>query len=310
MPEDTKGLKTGVLTASEFLAQARIAADENTTQYRYVLSRFDDGFLFYYFGNVDQVSHMMWRPMDPQHPAYDAATDLPFRNVVENLYVGLDKIVGETMATLNGNDLLVVMSDHGFASWRRAFNLNSWLRDNGYLAIRAGQPATSAGFFSNVDWSKTRAYALGLNGLYINLKGREANGAVEPADRDRLVAEIGAKLTATVDPSTGAPAITRVFRRESVYKLAGFEDIAPDMIVGYAKGTRSSDESALGGLAAEIFEDNTTPWTGDHCMDPEAVPGILLTSRPLGRGASTLQALPGAILGELGIAKFPAARGD
>ena len=110
-----------------------------------------------------------------------------------------------------------------------------------------------------MDWSKTRAYALGLNGLYINLKGREAHGAVEPADRDRLVAEIASKLVATTDPRTGARAVTRVFRREEVYRLAGFEDIAPDMIVGYAKGTRSSDESALGGLAAEIFEDNTTP---------------------------------------------------
>ena len=202
------------------------------------------------------------------------------------------------------------MSDHGFASWRRAFNLNSWLRENGYLVIRKGELATSPGFFSNVDWSKTRAYALGLNGLYINLKGREANGAVEPADRDHLVAEIADKLAGTIDPRTGAPAITRVFRREKVYKLAGFEDIAPDMIVGYAKGTRSSDESALGGLAAEIFEDNTTPWTGDHCMDPDAVPGVLLTSRPLGRDAPTLQALPGSILGELGITAFPAARGN
>jgi predicted AlkP superfamily phosphohydrolase/phosphomutase len=310
MPEDTKSLKTGVLDVPEFLAQARIASDENVRQYRYVLSRFDDGFLFYYFGNVDQVSHMMWRPMDPQHPAYDAATDSPFRNVVEDLYVGLDRIVGETIDRLSANDLLVVMSDHGFASWRRAFNLNSWLRDNGYLAVAEGQRPTSAGFFSNVDWSKTRAYALGLNGLYINLKGREKDGAVEPADRGRLVAEIASKLVATTDPRTGTQAITRVFRREEVYKLAGFEDIAPDMIVGYAKGTRSSDESALGGLAAEVFEDNTTPWTGDHCMDPAAVPGILLTSRPLRHGASTLQELPGSILGELGITEFPPARGN
>ena len=305
MPEDTKSLKTGVLSASEFLAQARIAGDENARQYRHVLGGFDDGFLFYYFGNVDQVSHMMWRPMDPQHPAYNAATDAPFRSVVEDLYVGLDGIVGETMKQLNARDLLVVMSDHGFASWRRAFNLNSWLRDAGYLAVREGQRPTSAGLFSNVDWAKTRAYALGLNGLYINLKGREANGAVEPADRDALVSEIAARLLSTTDPRTGAQAVTKVFRREEVYKVAGFEDIAPDMIVGYAKGTRSSDESALGGLAADVFEDNTTPWSGDHCMDPDTVPGILLTSRPLKQGASTLQGLPGSILEELGISEFP-----
>jgi predicted AlkP superfamily phosphohydrolase/phosphomutase len=309
MPEDTKSLKTGVLSAAEFLAQARIAGEENIRQYRHVLGGFDDGFLFYYFGNVDQVSHMMWRPMDPGHPAYNAATDAPFRFVVEDLYIGLDGIVGETMKRLSTGDLLVVMSDHGFASWRRAFNLNSWLRDAGYLVVRQGEPQTGTGFFANVDWSSTRAYALGLNGLYINVKGREANGAVEPKDRAALVAEIAAKLTAVTDPRTGARAVTRVFRREEVYRLAGFDDIAPDMIVGYAKGTRSSDDSALGGLAANVFEDNTTPWTGDHCMDPEAVPGILLTSRPLKLRATTLQALPGAILGELGIMGFPSAAG-
>jgi predicted AlkP superfamily phosphohydrolase/phosphomutase len=310
MPEETKSLKTGVLSTPEFLAQARIAGGEIIRQYRYVLGRFDDGFLFYYFGNVDQVSHMMWRAMDPQHPAYNAATDAPFRSVVEDLYVELDRIVGDTMSRLSGDDLLIVMSDHGFASWRRAFNLNTWLRDNGYLAVGEGQSQTSEGFFSNVDWSKSRAYALGLNGLYINLKGREPHGAVSAADRDRVVEEIASKLVATIDPQTGTRAITRVFRREQVYKLAGFEDIAPDMIVGYAKGTRSSDESALGGLAAEVFENNTTPWTGDHCMDPEAVPGVLFTSRRLARRASTLQELPGAILAELGISGFPQVRGN
>jgi len=243
--------------------------------------------------------------MDPGHPAYNAATDAPFRSVVEDLYIGLDGIVGETMKRLNGNDLLVVMSDHGFASWRRTFNLNTWLRDSGYLAVREGGPRTSAGFFTNVDWSRTRAYGLGLNGLYITVKGREANGVVEPRDRAALVAEIESKLAAVTDPRTGTKAVTRVFRREDVYTHSGFEDIAPDMIVGFAKGTRNSDESALGGLTTDVFEDNMSPWTGDHCMDPEAVPGILLTSRRLKRQVTTLQALPGAILGELGITGFP-----
>jgi predicted AlkP superfamily phosphohydrolase/phosphomutase len=308
MPEDTKSLKTGVLTVAEFLAQARIAADENARQYRYILSRFKDGFLFHYFGNVDQVSHMMWRPMDPGHPAYNAALDSPYRFVVEDLYAGLDRIVGETLEQLTATDLLIVMSDHGFASWRRAFNLNSWLRDNGYLAVRDAQTADSTDFFTNVDWRKTRAYGLGLNGLYINLKGREAFGVVEPAQRAALVSEIAGKLLGTTDPRTDARAVTKVSRREDAYKLEGFEDIAPDMIVGYAKGTRTSDESALGGLAAEVFEDNTTPWSGDHCMDPAAVPGILLTSKPLRRAAPTLQSLAGSILVELGITGFPAAR--
>ena len=266
---------------------------------------FDDGFLFYYFGNVDQVSHMMWRPMDPGHPAYNAATDAPFRHVVEDLYVGLDRIVGETLKRLGPNDLLVVMSDHGFASWRRAFNLNSLAAGQRIPRRARGRSRRRApGSSRNVDWSRTpRLRARAERAVHQRQRPR-ADGVVDPRDREALVAEIAAKLVATIDPRTGAPAITRVFRREEVYKLAGFEDIAPDMIVGYAKGTRSSDESALGGLAAEVFEDNTTPWTGDHCMDPDAVPGMLLTSRPLGAAAPTLQALAAAILAEFGILDF------
>lgn len=305
MPEDTKSLKTGVLTTSEFLQQARIAADETERQYRFVLDQFTDGFLFYYFGNVDQVSHMMWRPMDPQHPAYDPVVDPQYRFVVENLYAEMDAVVGRTLPRLRTDDLLVIMSDHGFASWRRAFNLNTWLRDNGYLTLRQGRRAGGAASFEDIDWSGTRAYGLGLNGLYINLRGRESSGIVDPGARDGLVREISDKLVATVDPRTGAPAVTRAFRREDVYRLTGNEDIAPDLVVGYAKGTRASDESALGGVPPEVIVDNRGAWTGDHCMDPDAVPGILLSTRPLRKPAANLRELAPALLAELGIDGFP-----
>ena len=305
MPEDTKGLKTGVLTDTEFLAQARLAADENRRQYRYVLDRFDDGLLFYYFGNVDQVSHMMWRARDPQHPAYNAVTDSPNATVVDELYRGLDAIVTDTLATLGPDDLLVVMSDHGFTSWRRAFHLNSWLRDNGYLMLVDPNRRDDPGFFGNVDWARTRAYAVGLNGLYVNLKGRERDGIVEPGTRESLAKEIAGKLLGTVDPATGSAAITRIYRREDVYHLTGNEDIAPDLVVGYAKGTRGSDESALGSLPPQVIVDNTSAWSGDHCMDHLTVPGILLSSRALKRPAATIENLAAAILAEFGIDGFP-----
>lgn len=305
MPEDTKSLKTAVLTPAEFLQQAKIAGDEVRRQYAYELGRFRDGLLFYYFGNVDQVSHVMWRPRDTQHPAYDAATDRPYEHVVEDLYVGLDAIVGDTLRSLGKDDLLVVMSDHGFASWRRSFHLNSWLRDNGYLAARPAFDVEDSGPFAGVDWSRTRAYAVGLNGLYVNVKGREAHGIVAPEDREALITEISGKLLRTIDPATGAPAISRMFRREEVYTVKGHEDIAPDAIVGYAKGTRSSDVSALGGLTPETIVDNRDAWNGDHCMDPAAVPGILLSSRPLRKAAPNLQTVAAAILAEFGIDSFP-----
>ncbi len=304
LPEDTKGMKTGVLSASEFLQQARIAGDENTQQFHEVLSRFTDGLLFYYFGNGDQVSHMMWRAMDPQHPAYTAADDA-YRHVVEDVYVGFDQLVGEAAARLGPEDLLVVMSDHGFTSWRRSFHLNSWLRERGYLAVRNPNLKDDPGAFANVDWSRTRAYALGLNSLFINVRGREVHGIVDPQNREALAVEIADALARTIDPKTGAPSVAKVFRRELVYHVRGTEDLAPDLIVGYAKGTRGSDESALGSVPPEVIVDNMDPWNGDHCMDPEVVPGILLTSRPLRKPALSLQTLAGAIVAEFGVDQFP-----
>ena len=307
MPEDTKALKAGVFTSGEFLQQARLAADEVERQYAHVVGQFTDGVLFYYFGDVDQVSHMMWRPMDPQHPAYNAATDAPYRSVVENLYMEMDAIVGRTLDRLGPDDLLVIMSDHGFASWRRTFNVNTWLRDNGYLNLRAGIRAGSAATFDDIDWSRTRAYGLGLNGLYINVKGRESSGIVDPREREALVREIGDKLVRTIDPATGAQAVTHAFRREEAYSSIANSDIAPDLIVGYAKGTRTSDESAVGGVEPDMIVDNRGAWTGDHCMDPASVPGILLTNRPLRKPASTLRDIAPALLAELGIGGFPSA---
>jgi predicted AlkP superfamily phosphohydrolase/phosphomutase len=200
---------------------------------------------------------------------------------------------------------LVVMSDHGFTSWRRSFHLNTWLVENGYMTLRDPDKRDESGFFSGVDWSRTRAYGLGINGLYLNLRGRERNGAVNPQDRDALMDEIAEKLLQTIDPTTGAPAITKVYDRETVYQDRQNIEIGPDLIVGYAKGTRGSNESALGGLTREIFSDNTDEWSGDHCMDHETVPGILLTNRPLGKAAPALDDLAAAILGEFGIEEFP-----
>ena len=308
MPEDTKALKTGVLTTAEFLAQAAIAGEENIRQYAHVLDGFTDGFLFYYFGNVDQVGHMMWHSRDPQHPTYRPERDAQYLALMEQLYQSLDRVVADTQARLGPNDLLVVMSDHGFTTWRRAFNLNSWLRDEGYLAARDPKLESDPGYFTNVDWSRTRAYGLGLNGLYLNLQGRERDGIVPASEREALVSELRRKLLAVIDPATGQPAITKVYRRDEVYTMTTSADLAPDLIIGYAKGTRTSDESALGGLPREVLTDNTTHWTGDHCMDHEAVPGVLFSSRPLKREARSLQQLAAALLAEFDVETFPAGK--
>lgn len=305
MPEDTKALSAGVFTPAEFLEQAHLAGEETIRQYRYVLGQFHQGLLFSYFGNVDQVSHMMWRSMDPDHPAYDAAVDGPFRNAVEDVYVDMDGVVGDTLEQMDPGTTLIVMSDHGFTSWRRAFHLNAWLRENGYLTVLDPGLRKDPGLLANVDWSGTRAYGLGINGLYINLRGRERDGIVDESERQALMDEIVGKLLKTVDPKTGLPAITRVFQREKAYKDRGALGIGPDLIVGYTKGTRGSNESALGEVPPDMFTDNMERWSGDHCMDPQAVPGILLANHPLKKPATRLEDLAAAVLAEFGIDRFP-----
>jgi Type I phosphodiesterase / nucleotide pyrophosphatase len=297
MPEDTKGYAAGVLDTAEFLYQASVTARENRQQFRYLLDRFHGGLFFHYFGHVDQVSHMMWRTMDPSHPAYVAARDERYRGAIEDLYVGLDAVVGEALSKMPAGTLLIVMSDHGFTSWRRSFNLNRWLEEQGYLALR--NPAQRGeGLLQDIDWGRTRAYALGLNGLYINVRGRERFGIVTPSEREALAAEIQAALLQVIDPQLGTRAITSIFRPDAGDHPLRHPDRTPDLIIGYAKGTRSSNLSALGGVPRVVMEDNLDLWSGDHCMDPTAVPGVLLSNRPLRTKVTSLQDVSAAISAE------------
>ena len=306
MPEETKAYRAEIFTIDEFLDQARITGDQFLEQYRYVLEQFESGFLFYYFGNLDQTSHMMMRTSDPDHPTYDADRDAPYEQVIEKIYEEMDAVVGYTLDNIEPGTKLVVMSDHGFTSWRRAFHLNTWLKENGYITFKDPDRRDDPGLFMNVDWSRTQAYALGLNGLYINLRGREREGTVAPGEREALMEELSQKLLATVDPATGGPAITKVYKREEVYQDGGYLDIGPDLQVGYAKGVRGSNESALGEFPPEIIVDVDDEWNGDHCMDHTAVPGILLTNQPMEKPATSLKNLGASILAEFGITEgFP-----
>jgi predicted AlkP superfamily phosphohydrolase/phosphomutase len=301
MPENTGALTAGVLSRAEFLAQARIAGQEVLDQFPYVLRRFDRGLLFYYEGNTDLVSHMMWRPMDPGHPAYDPVNDPPFADAVPSAYVSADSLVTYALDHMGSDALLIAMSDHGFTSLRRTFHLNAWLHQHGYLAVKDESLPAGRELLTNVDWARTRAYGFGLNGLYVNLQGREQNGIVPPSERERLLAEIKRALEATIDPQTAKPVVGHVYLRDQTYSDGGQRAIGPDAVVGYAKGTRGADASALGEVEREVLTDNDKPWSGDHEMDSPAVPGILATSRPLKRPARNLRELNASVLAEFGI---------
>ncbi len=321
MPEDTKTLTDGVFTPEEFLAQAKIAGDEVADQYGYVLDQYLEqpgGLLFYYFGNVDQIGHVRWRSRDPEHPAYDPEVDAAHADLIPTLYEGLDAIVGETLDRLKAEaglgdgggeePLLIVMSDHGFASWRRAFHLNAWLLEKGYLAAKSPDPYADLGFLQNVDWERTRAYGIGFSGLYVNLRGRERDGMVTAAERLDLVQELKRELLAVVDPETGEQVVTEVHLRDD-YAYQQQSAIGPDLIVGYAKGYRGATESASGEVTGTVFTDNESAWSGDHMMDHRVVPGVLLTSRLLGRPARGITELAASILAEYGLEQFPPAPG-
>lgn len=306
MPEDTKALTAGVFDREEFLRQARIAGQEVFDQFPFALRRFDRGLLFYYWGNADLVSHMMWRPMDPGHPAYDPVADPPFADAVPQAYVQADRLVAYALDHVDQDTLVIAMSDHGFTSWRRTFHLNAWLHRHGYLAVKDESLPAGLELFTNVDWARTRAYGFGLNALYVNLKGREKDGIVPPAEREALLDELKRELEATIDPWTSKPAIGHLYLRDQVYSDGGQRAIGPDAVVGYAKGTRGSDESALGEVEREVLTDNDKAWSGDHEMDSPAVPGILATSRPLKRPARNLRELNASVLAEFGLASATA----
>ena len=301
MPEDTKVVQEGVLTIDEFMAQAEIAGRELIEQYEYVLDQFEGGFLFYYTGNVDQISHVMWKTRDPEHPAYDPEVDPKYADLIENLYIELDDLVGMTLERMGEDTTLIIMSDHGFSTWRRTFHLNAWLREKGYLVVKNPDMEDDPGLFINVDWTQTQAYGVGINGLYVNVRGRERNGIVPPERREAVMEAIAQDLLAEIDPKTESPVVTRVYKREEFYQDRGELEIGPDLSIGYAKGTRCSGHSALGAVGPDVLTDNTDDWSGDHEMDHTTVPGILLSSRALKKPAPRLQDLAAAILAEFGI---------
>jgi len=197
------------------------------------------------------------------------------------------------------------MSDHGFAPWYREVHLNSWLYDNGYIALKDPSPEAreESDFFMNVDWRRTRAYALGINGLYINVRGREKHGTVAPGrERDELIEELVSKLKEVRDPASGKLAIKEVYKTEEVFS-GEFTELSADLNVGYHRDFRGSNQSALGEFPMEWFADNTGKWSGDHCIAADLVPGILVSNRKIRYADPKLYDLTVSILAEFGIEK-------
>ena len=300
--EDTKALSDGMLDDKEYLEQARTVLAEHRRIFDAEFPKFKQGVFFFYFSSLDLNSHMFWRLMDPKHPEYDAALAAQNGSAIESFYQQMDQVLGEVLPKLDDHTTLLVLSDHGFAPYYRSFNLNTWLLNNGYIKLKGEANADSNEPFANVDWSQTRAYGLGLNGLYINVRGRESNGIVETGAADKLMAEIRDKLLAVRDAKVNLPVITRVSLASEVFQ-GPYARSGPDMLVGYNRGYRAGWKTILGGFPSDELEDNSNPWSGDHCMDYTLVPGVLLSNRKIAASSPALTDIAPTILSEFGINK-------
>jgi predicted AlkP superfamily phosphohydrolase/phosphomutase len=303
LPADTHALDHGLLDDGEFLHFDDVVMEEKKAIFEYELNRFDSGLFFHYVSSTDQRQHMFWRLVDKNHPMYDPQLVSRYGKTIENIYIEGDKLVDKALQKADKDTTIIVMSDHGFTTFRRSFNLNSWLVENGYLSLINPWKRGQNTLFMNTDWSRTKAFALGLNSLYINQRGREAEGIVAAgAEKANLVHEIAQKLEGFKDPKTGENPVLHAFVAGDVYD-GPFVDQAPDIVVGYNRGYRVSWATPLGREPEKIIEDNTEKWSGDHCIAPEVVPGILMTNRKIKAESPALYDLTATILDLFGIDK-------
>ncbi|MAG54781.1 MAG: hypothetical protein CMJ83_00665 [Planctomycetes bacterium] len=249
--------------------------------------------LFSVFSTPDRVQHMFWRDIDPEHPNHDAEQAKSRGNVILESYRRIDRLVAKLQTdVLKEGDVLLVVSDHGFAPFRRAVNINRWLAEEEWFALKDGSEASgprsleehlgTKAAFGDVDWSKTRVFNLGLGRLWLNLRGREPHGIVAPEERDALLTEVSRRLLEWKDH--GRSVVRSVTRGEALYS-GGHVDEAPDLVIGFERGYRISWNACLGGTEEDTVFDNRTRWSGDHCsVDPALVPGVLLSSRKLPDG--------------------------
>lgn len=314
LPMEYKALDDKVLRTEDFVGQMEQIRQEEFAILAHELDEFESGVLFCYFSHTDLPVHNLWNLRDPDSPTHDPEAAAKYGMVIEDIYRGADESLGDVLAWLELNpdvDLLVI-SDHGMAPYHRSFNLNTWLHENGYLVLKDGaSPGDSVGvLYDSIDWSKTRAYGFGFAGIFINLSNREAFGIVSPEDASGLMEEIRARLLAYEDPEGGARVFKHVYRADEVY--SGEETKTregdgseytegPELIVGTYRGYRVSDDSAQGNVVEGVIEDNLAPWSGDHSMAHDEVPGILFSNRPIAAATPALYDITATVLAKYGI---------
>jgi len=305
LPADTKALSSGVLTDREFRELSGQITSERHRLLDHELRRFakrSGGLLFFYYSTIDQGTHMFWRVHDEKHMLYSDQLNKKHGDMLPQLYMEMDRGLGKVMDQFDIDDpnfRLIVMSDHGFAPFRRQVNVNRLLHEKGYIKLFSRADLGSGGYFRNVRWERTAAYALGINGIYLNLENREKFGSVAESDRRRLTQKIKDDLMSVRDPKTGETIVSRIRITDDAEKSVHPD--APDLLIGWRRGYRASWESMLGGFSVESIRDNDDKWSGDHCIDPAFVPAVLFSNRQPKLKEPMIYDITATILDEFGI---------
>jgi predicted AlkP superfamily phosphohydrolase/phosphomutase len=303
LAEDTWALNARVIDEGAFLEQAYDIYEERKRHLLDTLRKRKDGLVVSVFDTTDRIQHMFFRYLTPDHPANIDKDTTVHQHAIERLYQKMDGLIGEIQQIMNKEDLLMVISDHGFKPFKWGVNLNSWLFKEGYLVLK--DTANPGGeWFAGVDWARTRAFAYGLTGIFLNVRGREIHGLVEPKkERIALQNEIKKKLESLwIEKSRPRP-IRRVLLAQEALK-GPYTAEAPDLLVCYEEGFRTSWDSAIGKITGEIMEDNTRSWSGDHCIDPDLVPGVFFSNRIIDDQTPAIEDIAPTLLNLFGLRPY------
>ncbi len=299
LAEDTWALNEGILDDRAFLDQVYRYQHEREEQLFHSLKKTRRGLCACVFDATDRIQHTFFRYLDEHHPALKNAPEQS-KNAIRDVYQKADQVLGRVRESVSDDTLIMVMSDHGFKAFRRGININSWLQQHGYLVLK--ENSEQCKFLQNVDWTRTKAYALGLAGIYINRKGRERQGIVETIEVESLKTKLVSELSGLTDLQTNHIAIHTVYDSEKINK-GPYAAEAPDLIVGYNPGYRISWDGAVGMTTDTIFEDNTKAWSGDHGIDPQQVPGVLFSNYKIETGNPHIMDIAPTVLSLFGIDK-------
>lgn len=301
LAEDTWALNEQVIDEDAFLRQCYLNHDERELMFFHELDKVNQGVCCCVFDTTDRIQHMFWRYRDgADHPALYGKDPDAYKWVLEDLYKRMDSMLGRVMERIDDKTLLMVISDHGFKSFRRGVNLNTWLYQNGYLVLK-DRAFLNKEWLQGVDWTKTRAFTLGLSGIFINIEGRESNGIVmKGKDVSAIKEELIGRLSGLLDDETGKTAITSVYDTSRVHHGPYSQD-GPELIIGYGPGYRTSWEAATGTVTDRVFCDNIKSWSGDHCIDPVHVPGVIFCNRKIKNANPRLIDIAPTILWEFGL---------